>query len=67
MLLSLDLVWTDVLEEYIASILRVEKTASQEPWSWYIRPKCRFTEDPHDATSQTTEFFMEYANFKSKF
>jgi hypothetical protein len=26
-----DLVWTDILEERIASIFRVEKSASEEP------------------------------------
>jgi hypothetical protein len=48
-----DLVWTDVSEEHIASIFRVEKSASEEP-AW--ASGCRH--DLHGATSQKTASFM---------
>jgi hypothetical protein len=60
-----DFVWGDVSEESIASIFRVEKSASEEPASEggcilqrYVPPKRRFTQDLHDATSQKTAFFI---------
>jgi hypothetical protein len=65
-----DLVRTDVLEERIASIFRVEKYSSKEPawaggssfqpWRWrrYIPPKRQFTQDLHGVTSQKTVFFI---------
>jgi hypothetical protein len=46
------LVWTDVLEERIASIFRVEKSASEEP-AW--AGSCRFTRELHDATKKAEE------------
>jgi hypothetical protein len=46
-----DLVWTDVSEERIASIFWVEKSASKEP-AW-----AGGTQDVHGATSQKTAFF----------
>jgi hypothetical protein len=66
------LAWTDVSEELITSIFRVEKFASCShlltlvsrsriflPWIWrrYISPKRRFTQDLHGATSQKMAFF----------
>jgi hypothetical protein len=69
-----DLVWTDVSEELIASIFRVEKSARAYfhlltlvprsriflPWRWrrYAPPKRRFTQDIHGATSQKTAFLI---------
>jgi hypothetical protein len=62
-----DLVWTDVLGERIASIFRVENPQVRnqheqvaEDWRWrrYIPPKHRFTQDLHSATSQKTAFFI---------
>jgi hypothetical protein len=46
--------WTDVSEERIASIFRVEKSASEEP-AW--AGGCRLL-DLHSATSQKTAFFI---------
>jgi hypothetical protein len=57
---------TDVSEERIAYIFRVEKSASGEPewaggcsWRWrrYDPPKRRSTQDLHSATSQKMTFF----------
>jgi hypothetical protein len=59
-----DLVWTDVSVERIASIFKVEKSSSEEPaWAGGCslqprRRKRRFTQDLHDATSQETAFFI---------
>jgi hypothetical protein len=69
-----DLVWTDVSEERITSIFRVEKSACScshlltlvprtrifLPWRWrrYVPPKRRFTHDLHGATSQKKPFFL---------
>jgi hypothetical protein len=59
------LVWTDVSEERMTSILRVEKSASEEPtWAgdWrlqrYVPPKRRFTQDLHSATSRKMACFV---------
>jgi hypothetical protein len=65
-----DLVRTDVSEERITSIFRVEKSVSEEPatfsrwflahWFFYpedggdVPPKRRFAQDLHDTTSQKT-------------
>jgi hypothetical protein len=49
------LVWTDVSKERIASIFRVEKSASEEP-AWAGGCRRRFTKDLHNATSQKTAF-----------
>jgi hypothetical protein len=63
-----DIVWTDVSEERIASIFRVEKSASEEPtWAgdcrlWTdVSEERRFTQDLHGATSQKTALFMDTA------
>jgi hypothetical protein len=72
-----DLVWTDVSEEYIAPIIRVEKSANEEPawaggcslqriilpWRWrrYVLPKRRFIQGLHGVTSQKTAFFISTA------
>jgi hypothetical protein len=57
-----DLVWTNVSEEHIASIFRVEGLIwfILLPWRWrqYVPPKRWFTQDPHGATSQKTAFFI---------
>jgi hypothetical protein len=58
-----DLVWTDISEERIASIFRAEKSVSKElacAGGDNVPPKCRFTQNLHGATSQKTEFFVEY-------
>jgi hypothetical protein len=55
-----DLVWAEVSKERIASILRVEKSASEEPaWAWrrYLPPNRPLTQDLHGATSLKTAFF----------
>jgi hypothetical protein len=57
-----DLVWTNVSEERIAYIFRVEKSAGKEP-AWEggcceSPPKRRFIQDLHGATSQKTAFFI---------
>jgi hypothetical protein len=36
MWLRVDRVWTDVSEERIASIFRVENSASEEPVDWWL-------------------------------
>jgi hypothetical protein len=64
-----DLMWTDVSEERIASIFRVEKSASEEPaWRWrrYVPPKCRLTQDLHGATSQKTAFVTNITHYKEE-
>jgi hypothetical protein len=64
-------------QAHIASIFRVEKSASESaafltlvphsriflPWRWrrYVPPTCRFTQDLHGATSQKTTFFIATA------
>jgi hypothetical protein len=48
-----DLVWTDVSEERIASFLRVGKSASEEPAS-----AGRFKQNLQDTTSQKTAVFI---------
>jgi hypothetical protein len=58
-----DVVLTDVSEERIASIFRVEekrrKSTSEEPaCRQYIPPKRRLTHYLHGATSQKTAFFI---------
>jgi hypothetical protein len=57
-----DLASTDVSEELIASIFRVEKSASGEPaWAGpagYVPPKRRLTQDLHSVTSQKTTLFI---------
>jgi hypothetical protein len=66
-----DLALTEVSEERIASIFRVEEYASHLltlaprsrillPWRWrrYVPPKCRLTQDLHSATPQKTIFFI---------
>jgi hypothetical protein len=61
-----DLVWTDISEEHIAYIFRVEKSSSEEPagaggrffYPENVLPKCRFTQDLHCATSHKTAFFI---------
>jgi hypothetical protein len=69
-----DLVWTDVSEERIASIIRIknsrarnqrEQVAADSPriflplrWRRYVPPKRRFTQDLHGITSQKTAFFL---------
>jgi hypothetical protein len=63
-----DLIWADVSEERIASMFRVEKSATEEPawgggyslpWRWrrYVPPKRRPTQDLHSATFHRTAFF----------
>jgi hypothetical protein len=52
---SVDLVWTNVLEERVASIFRVEKSVSEEP-TW--AGGCSHTQDICGATSQKTAFFI---------
>jgi hypothetical protein len=71
-----DIVWTDISEERIASIFRVEKSAScshmltlvpgsriflPSRWRRYVPPKRRFTQDLHGATFQKTAFFVDTA------
>jgi hypothetical protein len=63
MLRHIGLVWTDNSEERIASICRIEKSASEEPESTgglhrYVPPKRRLTQDLRGATSQNTAFFI---------
>jgi hypothetical protein len=67
-----DLVLTDVSEERIVYIFRVEKSASSHlltlvplsrifllwRWRWYVSPKRRFTQGLYGATSQKTAFFI---------
>jgi hypothetical protein len=61
-----DLVWTDVSEENIASIFRVEKFASEEPaWAGGCRlshhsKTPRFAQDLHGVTSQKTKVFKNW-------
>jgi hypothetical protein len=44
---SVDLVWTDVLEERIASIFRVQKSACKEPaWAGGCNPPLSDDEEP---------------------
>jgi hypothetical protein len=53
-----DLVWTDVSEERIASIFKVEKSASEEPeWAGGSRWQ-QTAQDLRGATSQKTVFFI---------
>jgi hypothetical protein len=59
-----DLVLTNISEEHIASIFRVENLlvpGSQifQPWRWrrYVPPKRRLTQVLHSATSKKTTFF----------
>jgi hypothetical protein len=67
------LAWTDVLEERIASIFRVEKSASEEPvWAGGCRlqtadvlPKRRFTQDLQGATSQKMDIDPAWAPKRS--
>jgi hypothetical protein len=70
--LRVDLMSTDISEERIASIFRVEPRMRNHhltlvprprfslPGSWrrYVPPKRRFTQDLHGATSQKTAFFI---------
>jgi hypothetical protein len=53
-------VWTDVSEDRVASIFRVEESASEEPACScrLSSPKRRFTQKLHGATSQKTAFFI---------
>jgi hypothetical protein len=57
-----DLTWTDVSEERVASIFRVENSASDESeragGCSHVSSKLRFTQDLHGATSQKTTFFI---------
>jgi hypothetical protein len=65
-----DLVWTEVSGERIASIFRVEKSAREEPawaggcsllrWRWrrYVPPKHLLIQNLHAAISQKTAFFI---------
>jgi hypothetical protein len=59
-----DLVWTEVSEEGIASIFRVENPrarnqSKQVDADWAdVPPKSRFTQDLHGDTSQKTAFFI---------
>jgi hypothetical protein len=70
MLRRVDLMWTDVSDERIASIFRVEKSTSHLltlvprlwiflPWRWrrYVPPKRQFKQDLQDATFQMIAFF----------
>jgi hypothetical protein len=61
MWLRVGVVWTDVSEERIASIFRVEKSSLVDflPWRGkrYVTSKRQFTQDLHGATSQKAEFF----------
>jgi hypothetical protein len=50
------LVRTEVSEECIASIFRIEISASEEP-EWARGLQHQFTQDLHSATSQKTPFF----------
>jgi hypothetical protein len=55
-----DLVLTDVSEERILSIFRVEKSNFGSAYIYLLTlvpPKRRFTQDLHGATSQKTAFF----------
>jgi hypothetical protein len=53
-----DLVWTDVSEERIASIFRVEKSTSKEPaWAGGCK-KRRLRQDLQGATSKKTAFLV---------
>jgi hypothetical protein len=49
--------WTDVSEGRMASIVRVEKSASEEP-AWAGDCKLQFIQELHDAISQKTAFFI---------
>jgi hypothetical protein len=76
-----DLLWTDVSEERIASIFRAEKFTCCSHlltlvfrtriflfWRWwYVPPKRRFTHDLRGATSQKTAFFIVTAAKTSNF
>jgi hypothetical protein len=59
-----DLVWTDVSEERIASCNHLLPLVPRSwiflPWRWsrYVLPKRRFTQDLHCATFQNTAFFI---------
>jgi hypothetical protein len=60
---SVDIVWTDVSEERIASIFRIENPRArnqreQVAADWYVPLKRRFTQDLHGATSQENAFFI---------
>jgi hypothetical protein len=59
----MDLVRTDVSEDCVTCIFRVEKYASEKSLRnvliyWKVPPKRRFLQDPHSATSQKTAFFI---------
>jgi hypothetical protein len=57
---------TDVSEERLASIYRVEEITWARKrvfllpwrWRWHVPPKRRFITNPHSATSQKTVFFI---------
>jgi hypothetical protein len=63
----LDIMWTEVLAERIASFFKAEKTANEEPaWAGdciHVPPKRRFKQDLHGATSQKTTFFKKRGLF----
>jgi hypothetical protein len=51
-----DLVRSDVSEEPVVSNFRGEKREREEVLD--VPPKRRFLQDPHDANSKKTEFFI---------
>jgi hypothetical protein len=53
-----DLVRTDVSEECVASIFKVEKLLERRRWRLHVSSKRRFIQDPHCGTSQKTAFFI---------